>query len=119
MPSELGGPGVSGRIPVGPRVDDVEHDMVRLRRHEAEHLLQDRVDDGVQPFGGEGVGVVLGLPDIDIAQPALGPPGQVGDKTRRSFLAQALLDTCLDLCGDRHVVGVGVSHLMPPTIGPN
>jgi hypothetical protein len=62
-------------MPVGPRVDDVEHDLVGLGRDEAEQLLQDRVDDGVQPAGGESLRVVLGLPDIDVAQSALGPPG--------------------------------------------
>jgi hypothetical protein len=53
-------------MPVGPGVDDVEHRMVRLGRDEAEHPLQDRVHDGVQPVLGEGLEVVLGLPDIDI-----------------------------------------------------
>jgi hypothetical protein len=106
-------------MPVGPRVDDVERDVFRFGRHEAEHLPQDRVDDGVQPVLGEGLVVVLGLPDIDVTQPALDPPGQVGDQSGRPFLAQALLDPGVNLGGDRHVVGERVSHRMPPNINPN
>ena len=67
-------------MPVGPRVDDVEHDVFRLGRHEAEQLLQDRVDDGVQPTGGEGLVVVLGLPDVDVAQPVLDLQREVRDE---------------------------------------
>jgi len=47
-------------MPVGPGVDDVEHRVRRLGRDEAEHVLQDRVHDGVQPVLGEGLVVVLG-----------------------------------------------------------
>jgi hypothetical protein len=35
-------------MPVSPGVDDIEHRMGRLRRDEAEHVLQDRVHDRVQ-----------------------------------------------------------------------
>ena len=72
-------------MPVGPGVDDVEHRVGGLGRHEAEHLLQDRVHDGVQPVLGEGLVVVLGLPDVDVAQPGLGAPGQVGDQAGRAL----------------------------------
>src|SRR5215469_16532280 len=68
----------SAGMPVGPGVDEVEHGAGRLGRHEAEHLLQDRVHDGVKPLLYEGLKLVLGLPDIDITQPRLGAPGQVG-----------------------------------------
>jgi hypothetical protein len=33
-------------MPVGPGVDHVEHGSRGLRRHEAQHLLQDRLDAG-------------------------------------------------------------------------
>jgi hypothetical protein len=36
------------------------HRVRRLGRDEAEHVLQDRVHDGVQPVLGEGLVVVLG-----------------------------------------------------------
>jgi hypothetical protein len=63
--------GRSVRMSAGPGVDDVEHGVSRLGRHEAEHLLQDRVHDRVQPVLGEGLVVVLGLPDVDVAQSGL------------------------------------------------
>jgi hypothetical protein len=49
-------------VPVGPDVDDVEHGVAGLGRHEAEHVLQDRVDNRVQPALGEDLEVLLGLP---------------------------------------------------------
>ncbi len=72
-------------MPVGPGVGDVEHGVGGLGRHEAEHLLQDRVHDGVEPVLGEGLVVIFGLPDVDIAQPGLGALGQVGDQAVRPF----------------------------------
>ena len=56
-------------------------------RHEAEHLVQDRVHDGGAGGSRRSVVVVLGLPDADIAQAALGEPGQVGDQAGRLFWA--------------------------------
>src|SRR6516162_11340943 len=54
----------SAGMPVGPDVDDVEHGVHGLGGHEAALLLNDRVHDGVQPVLGEGLEVVLGLPDV-------------------------------------------------------
>src|SRR5215469_1710328 len=105
-------------MPVGPGVDDIEHGAGRFGRHEAEHVLQDRVHDGVQPVLGEGRVVVLRLPDVDVAQPALGAPGQVGDQARRAFRAQAVLDAGVGLGVDRHVVGECVGHRVPLNIDP-
>src|SRR5215471_8025825 len=73
----------SAGIPVGPDVDDVEHGVHRFGRREAALLLNDRVHDGVQPVLGEGLEVVLGLPDVDVAQPAVDAQGQVGDQAVR------------------------------------
>src|SRR6516164_8886253 len=80
----------SAGMPVGPDVDEVEHGADRLGRHEAEHLLQNRVHDRVQPV--------------------LGAPGQVGDQAVRPLGAQAVLDPGVGLCADRHVVGERVGH---------
>ena len=67
-------------MPVGPGVNDVEHGGRRLGRYEAEHLPQDRVDHRVQPILGEGLVIVLGPPDVDVAQPGVGVPGKVGNQ---------------------------------------
>jgi AcrR family transcriptional regulator len=89
--------GRSPWVPVGPGVDYVEHGVGRLGWHEAERVLQDRVHDRVQPILGEGFVVVLGPPDVDVAQPGLGAPGQVGDQAGRPFRAEALLDAVVGL----------------------
>ena len=110
---------LSPGMPAGPGIDDVEHGPAGLWRRKAEHLLQDRVDGGVQPVLGEGLFVVLGLPDIDIAQPGLGAPGQVGDQARRQLRAQAFLDPGVGLGVDRHVVGDCVGHrIASPILDP-
>ncbi len=66
--------------------------MRGLGRHEAEHVLQDRVHDRVEPVLGEDLVVVLGLPHVDVAQPGLGAPGQVGDQAGRPRL---LIETAI------------------------
>ena len=50
--------------------------------HEAEHVLQQRMDDGMQAAVLECVEVILGLLYIDIAQPGLGAVSQVRDHAR-------------------------------------
>src|SRR6266849_5566517 len=117
----MGVPGVlatSGSVgmPAGPGVDDVEHGGGRLGRYEAEHFLQQRVDDRVQPLLGERLVVVLGLPDIDIAQPVVGAPGQVGDQAVRALRAKAFLDPGVGLGVNRHVIGECVRHWVLPLL---
>ncbi len=72
---------------LGPCIDQVKHGVGGFGRHEAEHLLEQRMDDGVQAVGGEGLEVVLGLPHLGVAQPGLGAPGQVGDQAGWPLLA--------------------------------
>ena len=74
-------------------------------RHEAEHVLQDRVHDGVQPVLGEGLVFVLGPPDVDVVQPGLGAPGQVRDQAGRAFGAQPVPDAGVDLGVDSPLPG--------------
>ena len=105
-------------MPVGPGVDDIEHSMHGLGRDEAERFLQYRVNDRMQAVLDKALVVVFGLPDIDIAQPVIDPPGEVGDHAGRPFLAQALLDAGVGLGVDRYVVGVCVGHRGSPNIGP-
>src|SRR5580692_11557158 len=104
--SRCGGLGMIG----GPGVDDVEHGPWRFGRDEAEHVLQQRVDHGMQPVVREGLPVLPGLPHLDVAQAVLDPVGQVGDQARRSHRADAVLDPGVDLGADRHVVGERVGH---------
>src|SRR6516165_5966666 len=111
--------GWSAGMPVGPGVDDVEHGVHGLGGHEAALLLNDRVHDGVQPVLGEGLEVVLGLPDVDVAQPAVDAQGQVGDQAVRVFGAQARPDAGVGLGVDRHVVGECVGHRSLLYISPN
>jgi hypothetical protein len=66
----------------GPCVDDVERGLWWLGWHEAEHVLQQRMDDGMQAAVLECVEVILGLLYIDIAQPGLGAVSQVRDHAR-------------------------------------
>jgi hypothetical protein len=80
----------------GPGVDQVEHRPGRLGRHEAQHFLQERVDDGMDTVVLEGVPVVLGLPYLDVAQSRLGAVGEVRDEARCILRADALPDAALD-----------------------
>jgi hypothetical protein len=74
-------------MPAGPGVDDVKPDVRPLGRHEAEHLRQDRVP----PVPGEGPVVVLGPPDVNVAQPGLGTPGQAVPRPPVSMPRSAVL----------------------------
>jgi hypothetical protein len=59
----------------------------------------------VQPTLGEGRVVIIGLLYVDVAQPGLGPPRDVGDEARRpASVRLALLDAGVGLGSDRHVV---------------
>ena len=73
---------VSRRLGVfgGPGVDEVEHGPRRPGGHEAEHVLEQRVDDGVDPVVLEGIPVILGLPYLDITQSVLGAVSEVRDQ---------------------------------------
>ena len=64
----------------GPGVDEVEHGSRGLGGHEAEHVLQQRVDDGMHPVVLEGIPVILGLPYLDITQSVLGAVSEVRDQ---------------------------------------
>ncbi len=79
-----------------PGVDDVELGPGWFGRDEAEHLLQQRVDDGMQPVVLERLPVVLGPPYLDVPQPAFGPVGQVRDQAGRALRADAVLDPGVD-----------------------
>jgi hypothetical protein len=83
---------------------------------EAEHVLQQRMDDGKQAAVLECVEVILGLPYIDIAQPGLGAVSQVRDHARGDLRAEAVLDAGVHLRGDRDVAGECVGHVRGPPI---
>ncbi len=108
-----GSPAVSGRHGVlgGPGVNQFEYCPRRLRGHEAEHVLQQRVDDRVYPVVLEGLPVVLGLPHLDVPQSGLGPVGEMRDQARRILRPDAFPDAGVDLGGDRHLVRECVCHL--------
>jgi hypothetical protein len=65
-------------------VDDVHRLPLGLgRKVAAEDLGEQGVDDWVQPLIGEPVAVLLGLPDVEVPQAALGPFG--GDVDDEAF----------------------------------
>lgn len=66
-------------------MDDRKRNPLRLGRElVAEAAAQERVDHGVQPLLGKAVPVLLGLPDAEVPQAALGPlDGKMDDESLR------------------------------------
>jgi hypothetical protein len=78
----------SGRASVvgGPGVDEVQHGARGLGRDEAQHVLQHRVDHGVDPVMLEGIPVVLAPPHFDVLQARLDAISEVRDQARRAAM---------------------------------
>jgi hypothetical protein len=86
------------RVSLTPHVDDLHRRPFRLGRQlVTEEADEKTVHDRVQPFLNEAIALLLGLPDVDVAQPALGPlDGEVDDESLRRFVAKAIGDLLVE-----------------------
>ena len=76
------------------------------RKFVAEDLGQQTMNDGMQPFLGEAVTVLLCFPDINVAQPTLGTlDGEMRDEAGRFFGTQGLRDPRIERRVYWHILG--------------
>ncbi len=77
----------------------------------AEDVGEERAECGVKPVGDEAVAVGFGLPDIDVAQTALGAlQGQVADQPRGEVRAECLHQPIVEGSVDGHILGERIGH---------
>lgn len=82
-----------------------------IRQFITEHVAEKCVHDRVEPFLGEPITVFAGLPDVDVAQAALGAFGRdVHDEARVDLGAEPLDDPLVERGVDRHVLCERVGH---------
>src|SRR5580704_4268359 len=104
-----------------PYVDDVHRLPLGLGRQVvAENLGEQGVDDRVQPLIGEPVAVLLGLPDVEVPQTALGLlGGDVDDEAFWRDVTEAVGDPLVESGIDGDVLRERVSHGYLADIDPN
>lgn len=93
-------------------MDDRERNLFWLRRKIVpEHLAEETVYDGVQPFFDESIAVLLRLPHVDVMKAAFGAfDGEMDDETLRGIITEAVGDSLVEGGVDRHILSERVCH---------
>ena len=103
-----------------PDVHDGRGQSLRFwRQFASEDLAEEGVHDRVKPILGKPVPIIFGLPNVDVAQPALGHfDRHMADQALRRLVAESLFDPGVE----RRVDGdtcTNVYAIVVPPINPN